>query len=111
MEINTIFNNSALDSVRRKLADNPKVLKIAAKEFDKASGSTQDRLLLALDVAINSLKENVEALIIPPDLQEKSCAWLRNFSDENKISYYSSDRKADLINHIIFEASNRKIFS
>lgn len=106
-----MFKNGALESTRQNLAENPKALKLAASVFDKATGNTQERLLFALDTAIKSLKDKVELLDLPSDLEEKTCAWLRTFASEHDIWYTSSDKKADLILHIQHEASNRKRFS
>ncbi len=111
MEIGIMFKNGALESTRQNLAENPKALKLAASVFDKATGNTQERLLFALDTAIKSLKDKVELLDLPSDLEEKTCAWLRTFASEHDIWYTSSDKKADLILHIQHEASNRKRFS
>ena len=111
MEIVTMFKNGALDSTRRSLSENPKALKLAASIFDKAKGTTQERLLLALDTAIESLKDKVEPLELPADLEEKTCAWLRAFAEENGIFCTSSDRKATLISHIRHEAGNREFFA
>lgn len=111
MQIGIMFKNGALDSTREILSNNPKALKLAASVFDKVTGSTQERLLIALDTAIESLKDKVEPLELPSDLEEKTCAWLRAFAEENDILCLSSDRKADLISHIRHEASNRKFFS
>lgn len=111
MEVGIMFKNGALESARRTLAENPKALKLAAKIFDKADGSTQERLLFALDTAIGSLKEKVEQLEVPSNLEEMTCDWLRNFSDKHGIWYSASDRKADLVSHINHESSNRRFFS
>lgn len=111
MEVGTMFKNGALESARQNLAENPKALKLAAKIFDKASGTTQERLLFALDTAIASLKAKVELLEVPANLEEMTCIWLRDFSDKHNIWYLSSDKKADLVRHINHEASNRRFFS
>jgi hypothetical protein len=111
MQIGTMFKNGALESTKELLSNNPKALKIAASVFDKVTGTTQERLLIALETAIVSLKEKVEPLELPSNLEEKTCAWLRDFAEENDILCLSSDRKADLIAHIRHEASNRKFFS
>ena len=106
-----MFKNGALESTRQDLVENPKALKLAASVFDKSTGTTQERLLSAIDAAIKSLKEKVELLELPSDLEEKTCTWLRTFASEHGIWYTSSDKKADLILHIQHEASNRKRFS
>ena len=111
MEIATMFKNGALDSARHDLAENPKALKLAAKVFDKAVGSTQERLLLALDTAFKSLKVEIELLEVPSDLKDKTCGWLRDFADKNDIWCPSSARKDELISNIEHEASKRKRFS
>jgi hypothetical protein len=111
MEIGTMFKNGALESARQNLADNPKALRLAANVFDKAKGNTQERLLVALDTAIESLKEKVDLLDVPNDLEEKTCTWLRAFASQHGIWYSSSDKKTDLILHISHEANKRKFFS
>lgn len=111
MDVTTMFKNGALDSARRNLADNPKALKLAAKVFDKAKGTTQERLLFALDTAIESLKVEVELLELPSDLKDKTCAWLREFAEKNDIWCPGSARKDELISYIEHEASNRRHFS
>jgi len=111
MNLETAYKNGALESTKKSLSNNPEAMKLAAKVFKNTKGSIEKRLSIALDVAIESLKDDVELILLPDNLEDKTCAWLRAFAKEHNISYYSSDNKAKLISHIRFEASNRKFFS
>jgi hypothetical protein len=95
MDLFTTLNNGSLNLAHAVLTNDDTLL-IGAAAFQEATGSTQDRLCVAISTMIAACKAPVQTMDLPAELEELTMRQLAAIANSHNMPY-SGLRKAELI--------------